>query len=153
MATGSESAPVLPLAFFDSNILVYAEDAFDPRKQGIALSLIAAHARQRTAVLSTSVLGEYFRAATRKLRMDAESVRSQVEFYSVLSVVMPTVADVLAAIDIHRLYRFSYWDSLNLRCAQKAGCTVLLTEDMHHGQVVDGVRIVNPFLESGFALK
>jgi predicted nucleic acid-binding protein len=33
-----------------------------------------------------------------------------------------------------------------LRMAKQAGCTVLLTEDLNHGQVLDGVRIVNPFL-------
>ena len=146
MGTGLESTPRLPLAFFDSNILIYAEDAYDSRKQRIAADLIEAHARQRTAVLSTSVLGEYFRAVTRKLRMDAGFARGQVEFYTLFPVVTPAVADVLAAIDIHRLRQFSYWDSLNLRCAQRAGCSVLFTEDLHHGQIVDGVRIVNPFL-------
>jgi predicted nucleic acid-binding protein len=146
VATGSGGRSLLRLAFLDSNILIYAEDVSDVRKQEIAVNLIEAHARQRAAVLSTSVLGEYFRAVTRKLGIEAGVARDQVEFYSLFPVIMPTVADVLAAIDIHRLRRFSYWDSLNLRCAQSAGCGVLYTEDMHHGQVIDGVRIVNPFL-------
>jgi len=44
------------------------------------------------------------------------------------------------------LHGFSFWDSLVLRMAKQAGCTVLLTEDFQHGQSIDGVRIVNPFL-------
>ena len=60
--------------------------------------------------------------------------------------VEPTVTDVLAAIDLHRLHRISYWDSLILRCAIQSGCRVLLSEDMQHGQEIDGVRVVNPFL-------
>jgi len=54
--------------------------------------------------------------------------------------------DVLAAIDLHRLHGFSYWDSLILQCARQSGCSVLLSEDMQNGQIVDGVKIVNPFL-------
>ena len=63
-----------------------------------------------------------------------------------LQVVEPKVADILGAIDIHRLYGFSFWDSLILCCAKQSGCRILLSEDMQHGQVIEGVRIVNPFL-------
>ncbi|HEY6491036.1 MAG: hypothetical protein WCC26_16940 [Terracidiphilus sp.] len=49
-------------------------------------------------------------------------------------------------IDLHRPHGYTYWDSLALRCALVSGCKVLLTEDMQHGQVIDGLRIVNPFL-------
>jgi predicted nucleic acid-binding protein len=92
------------------------------------------------------VLGEYFSAVIRKLKLDPGVARSQVEFYSRFHVVEPTIMDILAAIDLHRLRGFSYWDSLIVHCARQAGCTVLLTEDMQHGQVIDGVKIVNPFL-------
>jgi predicted nucleic acid-binding protein len=50
------------------------------------------------------------------------------------------------AIDLHRLYGYAYWDSLVIRCALVSGCKVILSEDMQHGQVIDGLRIVNPFL-------
>ena len=140
------AASRLPRTFFDSNILIYAEDAADPLKQMKAVELIVDHGRQRSGVLSVQVLGEYFSAVTRKLKLDPGVARSQVEFYSRFHVVEPTVADTLAAIDIHRLRGFSYWDSLIFHCARQAGCTVLLTEDLQNGQVIDGVRIVNPFV-------
>jgi len=136
----------LPRTFLDSNILVYAEDSATPGKQERAIGLILEHGRQRSGVVSLQVLGEYFHTVTRQLRLDAGVARSQVEFYSRYRVVVPAVMDVLAAIDLHRLHGFSYWDSLILQCARQSGCSVLLSEDMQNGQIVDGVKIVNPFL-------
>ena len=136
----------LPRTFLDSNVLVYADDAAYPVKQEKAVALILEHGRHRSAVVSLQVLGEYFSAATRKLHLDPGIARSQVELYARFQVVEPTVTDVLGAIDLHRLHGISYYDSLILRCAKQSGCSVLLTEDMQHGQVIDGVRIVNPFI-------
>jgi predicted nucleic acid-binding protein len=133
-------------SFFDTNVLVYAEDPSDPRKREIATNLIVHHLRQRTGVLSVQVLQEYFVSATGKLKREITLVRQQVEFFTHFQVVEPTAEDVLAAIDLRRLYGFSIWDALILRAAKKAGCRVLLSEDMQHGQTIDGVRIVNPFL-------
>lgn len=146
MAAPVMRTTALPRAFFDANILIYVEDAYDSRKQTIAVNLVEAHARQRAGVVSVPILGEYFSVAVRKLHLDPGIARKQVEFYSLFALVEPMMSDVLAAIDLHRLHGFSYFDSLHLRCAQRAGCSVLYTEDLHHGQVIDGVRIVNPFL-------
>ena len=136
----------LARTFLDSNILVYAEDSAAPVKQKKAIDLIVEHGSKRTGVVSLQVLGEYFFAATRKIHLDPGTARSQVEFYSRFHLVEPTVSDVLAAIDLHRLHRFSYWDSLILQCAIRSGCRILLSEDMQHGQEFNGVKIVNPFL-------
>ncbi|MGA2049469.1 MAG: PIN domain-containing protein [Terracidiphilus sp.] len=132
--------------FFDTNLLVYSDDPRDPGKQQTALNLIKEHLRQRTGVVSLQVLQEYFVSVTRKLKLDAELAKRRVEVFTRFHVAEPVVNDVLAAIDLHRLHGFSYYDSLVLRMAREAGCRILLSEDMQHGQVVDGVRIVNPFL-------
>lgn len=52
-------------------------------------------------------------------------------------------ADDLDALS--RLHSVSFWDALVLQAASVAGCSVLLTEDLRHGQVLAGVRIENPF--------
>jgi predicted nucleic acid-binding protein len=132
-------------SFFDTNVLVYADDKASPAKQRRAMELITEHRRAGTGVLSIQVLQEYFVAATRKLRIDAVIARRQVELLAELDVVVPDVSDLLAAIDLHRLHRFSFWDGLILRCAKEAGCKVLLTEDFQAGQHIDGVLILNPF--------
>jgi predicted nucleic acid-binding protein len=135
-----------PRTFLDSNILLYCDDRADLPKQQRALEAVLKHKSQRTGVVSLQVLQEYFVNATRKLGLDTGLAREKVEAYSRFEVVEPAAGDILAAIDLHRLRGFSYWDSLILHCARQSGCRILLSEDMQHGQVVDGVRVVNPFL-------
>jgi predicted nucleic acid-binding protein len=135
-----------PRTFLDTNILVYSDDPRDPAKQADALDLMQRHLRSRTGVVSLQVLQEYFVSARGKLKLDAALARQRVEVFARFHVVEPKVSDILAAIDLHRLHGFSYWDALVIRCASQSGCSVLLTEDLQHGQVIDGVKIVNPFL-------
>jgi predicted nucleic acid-binding protein len=136
----------LPRTFLDTNILVYSEDGSDRDKQGIALNLIKAHRQQRTGVVSIQVLQEYFVTVTKKLKLDAGIARNKVEIFSRFNVAEPNINDILAAIDLHRLHGFSYWDALVLRMAKQTGCRQLLSEDMQHGREVDGVTIINPFI-------
>jgi predicted nucleic acid-binding protein len=132
--------------FFDSNILLYADDARFDTKRKRALDLILQHRQEGTAVLSLQVLQEYFSNATRKLGIDPVEARIKVELYSRFDLVEPRLSDVLEAIDLYRLHRINYWDAMVVHCARKSGCSQLLTEDLQHGQVIGGVRVVNPFL-------
>jgi predicted nucleic acid-binding protein len=132
-------------SFFDTNVLVYADDDDAPAKQSVAQNLFSDHRRDRTGVVSMQVLQEYFVTVTRKLTFDPRGARRKVELIAEFDVVVPEVADVLAAIDLHRLHGFSFWDALILRSAQQAGCSVLLSEDFQEGREIDGIRVVNPF--------
>lgn len=132
--------------FLDTNILVYAEDPIDPAKQRKAQQLIVELRRNRTGVVSLQVLQEFFTSLTRKLKMDAEFARRRVELHAGFQVFQPAVGDILAAIDLHRLHAISFWDALIIRAAMASGSLTVCTEDMQHGQVISGVRIVNPFL-------
>ena len=144
----SEMSPIgrTSRSFLDTNVLVYSDDPRDLVKQTKALDLIKHHIRRRTGVVSLQVLQEYFVSVTGKLKLDAELAKRRVEVFARFQVAEPTVSDILAAIDPHRLHGFSYWDALVIRCASQSGCSVLLTEDLQNGRVVDGVEIVNPFL-------
>lgn len=146
MATFAGFTPGDTRTFLDTNILVYGDDRGEPEKRERCLELIEMLRRKHTGVVSIQVLQEYFVTATRKFALDAAVAKSKVEVFARFHVVEPGVADVLAAIDLHRLMRISYWDALIVRCARQAGCRVLLSEDMQHGQTLDGVRIVNPFV-------
>jgi predicted nucleic acid-binding protein len=132
-------------SFFDTNVLVYADDQDAPAKQRRALDLIAEHRRARTGVVSLQVLQEYFVTVTRKLHLDPRIARRKVELIAEFDVASPEVADILAAIDLHRLHGVSFWDALVLRAAKQAGCSILLSEDMQGNREIDGVQIVNPF--------
>ncbi|MGP0017331.1 MAG: PIN domain-containing protein [Candidatus Sulfotelmatobacter sp.] len=132
-------------SFFDTNVLVYADDQADRAKQRRALDLVAEHRRAHTGVVSLQVLQEYFVTVTRKLQVDVRIARRKVELLAEFDVAAPDVADIVAAIDLHRLHGVSFWDALILRAAKQAGCSVLFSEDMQEKRDIDGVRIVNPF--------
>ncbi|MPY91244.1 MAG: PIN domain-containing protein [Luteitalea sp.] len=132
-------------SFLDSNVLIYTDDHDAPEKQAIALSLVEVGQANRDTFVSTQVLEEYFSAATKKLRVAAELARGKVELFAQLNVVLITVDDVLAAIDLHRLHHVSFWDALLVQSARRAGCTTLLTEDLQDGRRFDGVVVRNPF--------
>ena len=71
------------------------------------------------------------------------SLYNLVEMVNVASISKNTV---LQSFEIKNRYSFSYWDSLILSSALENGCNIIYSEDMHNGQLIDGVlRIVNPF--------
>lgn len=133
------------LAFFDTNVLVYADDTSSAEKQDRAIALFAEHLRRGTAVVSLQVLQEYFAAATRKLGVAPETAQRKVELLTRARVVRFEPGDVIAAIELHRLTRVSFWDALIVHAARSAGVQVLYSEDLQPGAVVGGVRVVNPF--------
>lgn len=132
-------------SFFDTNVLVYSDDKSAPAKQRRALQLVAEHRLAKTGVVSLQILQEYFVTVTRKLQVDAAIARRKVELLGEFDLVSPGLADILAAIDLHRLHAISFWDALVVRSAKEAGCAILFSEDMQHGQDIEGITIVNPF--------
>jgi len=133
-------------AFFDTNVLVYADDDSAPAKQHRAIALLSEHLKQRTAVVSLQVLQEYFVTLTRKLAVPPEIAQSKVEVLARARVVQFRAEDVIAAIELHRLTSISFWDALIVHAARSAGAAVLYSEDFQPGAVLGGVRVVNPFL-------
>ena len=136
-------------AFVDSNILIYAYDSTADRKHSKAVDLLQSLWKTRLGVLSVQVLQEVFVNVTRKIPkpLPAATARESVEAYR-LWVFAPTGAEaVLHAIDLQARLGFSFWDSLVLASALEANCELLYSEDMQHGQIIEGrLRIVNPFL-------
>jgi predicted nucleic acid-binding protein len=134
--------------FLDTSILICADDADSPEKRERAQQIVEAALTNGNGVLSTQILQEYFVEATKKLGLPAETVQKKIEVLSILPVVVVDVEHITEAIKLHRLYGFSFWDCLVLRCAKAAGCQRLLSEDLQHGRSVEGVTIENPFATS-----
>ncbi|MEE4638930.1 MAG: PIN domain-containing protein [Wenzhouxiangella sp.] len=132
-------------SFLDTNILVYTDDADAPDKSERAIELVEQAIRSKKGVISTQVLQEYFVTSTRKLGVAVETAKQRARLFARMSVIQIATSDVMAAIDLVQLHRLSYWDALIVQAARKAECGVLLTEGLQHGQVIDGVRITNPF--------
>ena len=56
-----------------------------------------------------------------------------------------TLAVLSGALEIKVASGLSYWDAAIVSAARVLGCRELLSEDMSHGRVIEGVAIVNPF--------
>lgn len=135
--------------FIDTNILIYADDARERQKRDRARELIRGLMGTRRGILSLQVLQEFFAVATRKLGMSAEDARRRVVLYAQFDVVTLAPADLLAAIDLHRLHRLSIWDCLVVRAALNGNCTTLHSEDLSDGFVIDSLKVSNPFAVHG----
>lgn len=133
-------------SFLDTNVLLYTDDASAPDKQALALQLLEDGWHSGMLVLSTQVLQEYFVAATRKLKVPVTTAQRKIELLDGLEILGAEHRDIIRAIELHRLYQFSFRDSLIICMAQKASCTRLLSEDLQHGQQIGDLRIENPFL-------
>ena len=132
--------------FLDTNVLLYADDADAGPKTERARALLRRCMVDRTGVLSTQVLQEYYVNARKKLRMEGAAARARVELYLAFEVITISPALLLAAVDLHRLDSVSFWDALIIRAAEQAGCDTLYSEHLQAGRRFGGVRVVNPFV-------
>ncbi|MFT4242919.1 MAG: PIN domain-containing protein [Acidovorax sp.] len=135
--------------FVDTNVLLYAQDPRDPAKQSAASAWLAWCWQSRAGRISTQVLHELYanlrRVAPSLPVKEARALVSSYRRWQPLAVDEATV-DLAWAIQDDTAY--SYWDCLMLAAAQEQGCAYLLTEDLQHGQQVDSLTILNPFLST-----
>ena len=135
-------------AFLDTNILVYCFEPGEPGKQQRALELVESALRDGSAVISTQVVQEFLSLATRKFAsaFTGEDLRMYLEaVLNPLCRVFPDAALYRLALDVREETSFSFYDSLIVAGALRAGCTRLHSEDMQHGRAVRGLVIENPF--------
>lgn len=136
--------------FVDTNVFVYLRDSRDPKKQARCAEWMGYLWDSRTGRVSSQVLQEYYVTVTGKLRpgLPLEEARDDV---SALRSWVPRAVDVdliEGTWEIQDRWGFSFWDSLIVAAAKAQDCEILLTEDLSHGQSLDGLRIVNPFEEA-----
>ena len=136
-------------SFLDSNIFIYAYDQREPVKQSIADNLIRGLAISGEAVISYQVIHEFFNWALVKgpVKMPQEEAQRYLTVtFRPMHIVASSATLVSEAIRIQERYRLSWYDSLIIAAAQQAGCKLLYSEDLQHGQQFGTVTIHNPFL-------
>ena len=133
--------------FVDTNILVYAYDADAGAKHDAARRVVRELWGSRSGSLSTQVLQEFYVTVTRKLPkpLSKRSARDVVSTYGAWPVHRPDVDDIVAASELEDRHRLAFWDALVVIAAQRSGATVLLSEDLQHGQRIIGLTIESPF--------
>ena len=58
-----------------------------------------------------------------------------------------TAPEIAAAFRIEDEPKIGFWNALLCASALKAGAQRILSEDLHAGQKIAGIRIENPFLD------
>ena len=134
--------------FLDSNVLVYAYNRGEPGKQVQAQELLERAIQGETGVLSVQVLGEFFTVVTKRIPspLSIEDAGEVVDLLAILPVISLDLSMVRRAISAHERYGITYWDSLIVAAAERAGCTRIISEDLNSGQSYLGIMAVNPFL-------
>ena len=132
-------------SFIDSNVLIYAEASDEPEKQSIALTLLRRLKLSGEGVISTQVLQEYANVALRRMGLDANHVRNQLGAHLQFEVVQVTPTIIHGALDLHQTRSLSFHAALVVQAASVAGCDQLYSEDLNAGEIINGVKIINPF--------
>ena len=135
--------------FVDTNILVYAHDADAGEKHASAAKAVAELWESRNGLISTQVLQELYITLTRKVASPVTSsiARRLIRNYLLWELVLNDGAIILHASEIEEHYRLSFWDGLIVAAAYSKNAAIILTEDLKHGQSIEGIRIQNPFLK------
>ena len=134
-------------SFLDTNVLVYAYDQGNPQKQKKAQELLTEGIEHENLWLSVQVLGEFFNVVTRHISepMSSDEAREIIDTISILPVQEIDSTMVRRAIETHMMYMISYWDSLIVSAAERAGCATIFTEDLNDGQTYRNIVVCNPF--------
>lgn len=142
----SAAAEISPAAFVDTNLWVYAHlrAPGDPR-HARALMLLR---DTRGLVISPQVVAEYYNVMLRHGQTDGW-IQANLRAMFARCRLQPANAELVAgALDLRNRLGFSFWDCQIVAAALLARCTTLFTEDLQHGQVIDGrLRILDPLRE------
>lgn len=129
--------------FFDTNVLVYLLSD-DARKADRAEALLA-----EGGIVSVQVLNEFVAVGRRKLRLEWSEIREILGTIRAVCRIEPlTLVTHETGLDIAARYDFTLYDAMIVAAALQARCALLYSEDMQHGQSIDGLTIRNPFREA-----
>ena len=102
----------------------------------------------RIGIISTQVLQEFYVNVTRKIEnpLPKSKARGIIENYLAWPVELNDAETMLSASEIEERYMLSFWDALIVASARNAKAEKILTEDLNHGQQIEGILIENPFV-------
>lgn len=130
----------------DTNVLIYASQNNDTLGRDIVARAMMEKLEPSGAIVPLQVIGEFLNACRKKQILPLAAASRRAEYWmDVYDLPTSHPQDYLVAAATSEKFTLQYFDALILTVAARAGAILLLSEDMHDGLVVDGVRIVNPF--------
>jgi predicted nucleic acid-binding protein len=132
--------------FLDTNIVLYAYDDNEPRKQSIAQELLRRAVRTE-CVISVQVLAEICNTVLRKLTVthSIDLLREILDQLEPVPTVSPDERTVRRAVDCCERHGLHFYDGMIIAAAERAGCKKIWSEDLNAGQEYFGVKVENPF--------
>ena len=135
--------------FIDTNVFIYLFDETSVEKSRTAEELIRQSLENGSGCISYQVVQETLNIVTRKLKASPEEARQLLDnILEPLWRVNPSRALYRRGLELQSRYKYGFYDSLIIAAALDAGCEALYTEDLQHGQQIEGLTIVNPFQTS-----
>lgn len=132
--------------FLDTNILVYAYDASQPRKQQVARELVL-RGIAGEAIISAQVLAELAATLLHKL-IPAASGKDVTAILDAVSPIKAIPGDsemVRRAVEATGSYGIHFYDGMIIAAAERGGSGRIWSEDLNAGQKYFGIRVENPF--------
>ena len=135
--------------FVDTNILIYAHDLDAGARHDIAAVAVEELWKNENGVMSTQVLQEFYVNVTRIIPkpLTRAHARGIIENYLTWHIEVNEPDVVLMATQIEERHGLSFWDALIIAAASRAKVDKILTEDLNHGQKIEGILIENPFIK------
>jgi predicted nucleic acid-binding protein len=135
--------------FVDTNILVYAHDLSDGDRHAKASAIIEGLWEEETGVISTQVLQEFYVTVTRKIKspLKPAAAREIILNYLSWSLQINDLETTIRASEIEEKNNLSFWDALIIAAALRLQAKKIITEDLNHGQIIEGILVENPFLK------
>ena len=133
--------------FIDSNIFIYTllEGTKNNEKRIKAINFIE-KISEKSIIISTQVLGEIFNVLSRRYNFEKKEIILKLEILSDTVNVKPlTIETVKKCWNIFQNGNYSYYDSLIIASAIENKCSILYTEDMNNGHIIENLKIINPF--------
>jgi predicted nucleic acid-binding protein len=137
-------------SFIDTNVFLYNIDDSDQRKHEIATNLILTALDDGKSCISYQVVQECINAGLRKAHIPLDHQTAERYLGTVLIPlwkINPSKGLYQFGIDLQARYQFSFYDSLIVAAALEAGCKILFSEDLQHGQRIEQLTIQNPFID------
>lgn len=130
-------------AAIDTNIIIYLYDEQAEKKSNIAARLLT-----EEPLIPSQVISECLNTLRRLLPMNKEDLLMHLSELFEECDIIPTQASTLRQASLlSAKYQFQLFDALVVAAALEAGCSVLYSEDMQHGLLVNNsLRIINPFI-------
>jgi len=137
--------------FLDTNILIYAVDDVNLAKRQIAISLVHEAILGGHGIISLQVVQEFMNVARNKFKqpMTIEQCRGHIRnVLEPLCTYFPSISTIDRALLISDETGYHFYDALILAAAIESGCRTLYSEDLQHGRKIQGLTILNPFIDA-----